>query len=171
MGKAGNPLALWRTLLIILTAVVVVVADQLTQSWITGYPLGQTIAKFGFIRIIHIQNDGSAFGLFQGQMAIIRIVAAIGVAVLVVAAVWAYRKYPGVFTKWNGIAYGLVMGGAIGNLIDRFRFGYVVDFVDVGFWPVFNIADSGITIGVIMFAITLLRYTLKERKQSPPPAA
>ena len=164
----SSSFAFKRILLIVLTVIVWVVGDQLAQNWITSYPLNTDIVKIGFIRIVHIQNTGSAFGFFQGKMPIIRVVAAIGVAVLVFIAFWVYRKYPGLVTKWNALAYGLIMGGAIGNLIDRFRFGFVVDFVDVGFWPVFNVADSGITIGVIMVAITLLRSIIMERKSKPP---
>jgi len=58
---------------------------------------------------------------------------------------------------------GLVLGGAVGNLIDRLRFGYVTDFIDVGLWPAFNIADSAITIGVILLAYSLLRLTRAEK--------
>ena len=61
------------------------------------------------------------------------------------------------------IAYGLILGGAIGNLIDRFRFGWVVDFLDFRIWPVFNVADSGITIGVILFAWIIIFGHDKEK--------
>jgi len=166
MADRAKKLA-WRTLLIVIVAVIVVIGDQLSQSWVTGHPLNESIAKIGFIRIIHIQNTGSAFGLFPGQMPVIRLVASVVVLFLLTAAVWIYRKQPGLVTWWNTVAFGLVMGGAVGNLIDRFRFGYVVDFIDVGFWPTFNVADSGISIGAVMFVITLVRFILAERKQTP----
>ncbi len=62
------------------------------------------------------------------------------------------------------VALGLVFGGTLGNLIDRFRFGRVTDFIDFGFWPAFNIADSAVTVGVIIFAYSLLRLARAENR-------
>jgi signal peptidase II len=168
MQKAGNPLSKWRILIIVLIIIAIIVADQLTKAKIASYPYGAEIASLGFLRIIHIQNTGSAFGLFQGQVLPLRVVACVGVTALLFVAVWVYRKYSSLFTKWNMVAYGLIISGAIGNLIDRIRFGYVTDFVYTSFWPTFNVADSALTTGEIMVAIALLRYILAERKQTPP---
>jgi signal peptidase II len=164
MQKAGNPLTGRRNLFIILTVITVIIADQLTKAWICTFPFPFVISRLGFLRIVHILNTGSAFGLFQGQSAMLKVVGIVGVVVLLLLAFWIYRKYSYLVTKWNGVAYGLVLGGSIGNLIDRLRFGYVTDFIDAGFWPAFNIADSGITIGEIMIAISLLRLALAERR-------
>ncbi|GAF88347.1 unnamed protein product, partial [marine sediment metagenome] len=67
-----------------------------------------------------------------------------------------YHRFPFLDNILGKSALGLVLGGTVGNLIDRLRFGYVTDFIDFGFWPAFNIADSAIVIGVIIFAYSLL---------------
>lgn len=162
--QRDNPFTDWRILLAFLTAIVVIVADQLTKAWVSTYPLADTIASFGFLRIFHTQNTGASFGLFQGQVIPLKIIAMVSSVILILLAIFVYRRYSFLVTKWNGIAFGLVMGGTIGNLIDRLRFGQVTDFIDTGFWPTFNVADSAITIGAIMCVITLLRFALSARR-------
>jgi signal peptidase II len=168
MQKAGNPLVKWRILAIVLIVIAVVIADQITKSLIAAYPVGEVISELGFIRIVHIYNTGSAFSMFQGWVFALRAVACVGVAALVVFAVWCFRKYPQFINKWNTVTYALILGGAIGNMIDRLRFGYVTDFVDVGFWPVFNVADSALSVGEVMIVIALLRQFIAERKKPRP---
>jgi len=133
-----------------------VVADQLSKMWIRNYlPERQSLPETGFFRLTHIHNTGGAFGLFQGQSFPLTIVAFIGITVLLVYALLIYRRSPFSDNIIGKTALGLVLGGTIGNLIDRLRFGYVTDFIDVGLWPAFNIADSAIVVGVILFAYSL----------------
>jgi len=134
-----------------------VAADQLSKIWIRSYSEEQAIIEAGFLRIIHIRNTGAAFGLFQGHSFALTIVTLVGIAAILVYALLVYRHSPYLDNKLSRIALGLVLGGTVGNLIDRLSRGYVTDFIDFGFWPAFNIADSAITVGVIIFAYSLLR--------------
>jgi signal peptidase II len=160
----GNFFTDKRSLITLLTVVIVIIADLLTKEWIRNYPLNVVIEKISFLKIVHIQNTGAAFGIFQGHAFILAILAGVEVAVLLGLAYFVHRRYRYLINIWNLIALGLIIGGAIGNLIDRIRFdGVVTDFLDSGFWPAFNVADSGVTVGAIMLAISILRLALKSR--------
>jgi signal peptidase II len=157
--------------LVALVAAVVVLADQLSKNWIrNNIPLNSALAPFaGFeswFRLVHWNNTGAAFGIMQGQGGIFVVI-----AVVVIVAVLIYlRQLPA--DEWAvKFCLGLMLGGAIGNLIDRLRFGQVTDFLlfmlpmrgRVLEWPAFNVADSCIVVGVILLAFLLLR----EDKSSP----
>jgi len=102
------------------------------------------------LRIRHVTNTGAAFGILQDQTAFLIVTATIGLA-----AIYLYYRYPP-FDHWVGpIAIGMMLGGAAGNLIDRVRVGRVTDFIDVGWFPAFNVADSSISIGI---AVILIGY-------------
>ena len=139
-----------------LTALLIVASDQLSKVWIrSNLALGQSLPEAGFFRLTHVQNTGAAFGLFHGQSFILTIVALVGVAALLVCALFIYRQFPLLDNKLGKSALGLILGGTAGNLIDRLYFGYVTDFIDIGIWPAFNIADSAIVVGVIIFVYSL----------------
>jgi signal peptidase II len=87
-------------------------------------------------------------------------------AIVGIAAILIYARYPLFNRMLVKIALGLLLGGAVGNLIDRIRFGQVVDFIDVGAWPVFNLADSAIVVGVIIIIVYIL--FLARREESVP---
>ncbi len=162
----GNLFKDRRSLIVPIIVILHVVLDRLTKEWIRNYHLGDVIGHIGSIRIVRIQNSGSAFGLFQGQSTPLMILASVGVVVLVGVLFWVYRKIPQVISIWNLVAFSLVLGGAIGNLIDRItEGGMVTDFIDPGFWPAFNAAVSGISIGGVMIAISLLLYAVKSGKE------
>ena len=153
MQKANK----WWKVVFFLTALLIVVADQLSKLWIrTNLAVGQSLPEAGFPRLTYVENTGAAFGLFQGQSFALAIVAIVSIIVLLGYAFFLYRRFPFLDNRLAWIGLGLVLGGTVGNLIDRLRFGYVTDFIDFGFWPAFNIADSAIVVGVIMFAYTLL---------------
>ena len=154
MQKVNRLQGKWRNVVFFLTALVVLAADQLSKMWIRAYPEGQSLFEAGFFRITHISNTGAAFGLFRGQSFALTIVALVGIVLLLFFVLLIYRRFPHLNNLLStvGLGLGLVLGGAIGNLIDRLRLGYVTDFIDFGFWPVFNIADSAIVVGAIMFA-------------------
>ncbi len=147
-----------------LTALLVVAADQLTKwLWIGSYPENETIFEAGFFRIIHVENTGSSFGLFKDHSFALIIVAIVGIVLLLVYALFVYRRYPALDNRLNRIALGLILGGTIGNLIERLchlvdpsQFGGVTDFISIGIWPAFNIADSAVVVGAILFAYSLL---------------
>ncbi|MDP2719980.1 MAG: signal peptidase II [Dehalococcoidia bacterium] len=143
-----------------LVAVAVILSDQVTKSWIGAHMVpGQSIPERGLVFITYVRNSGAAFGLAVNPNIII--VLAIVVAVTAAAFFYTQRAFQ---TGWFGFSLGLMLGGAVGNLIDRFRFGYVIDFIDVRFWPVFNIADSAISVGVGMLAFYLL-FMASRKKQ------
>jgi signal peptidase II len=142
-------------------AVGIVIADQISKVAILALPERASQAVFGPLQFTRIWNGGVSFGLFQAGHDLIRwgfVVFSIAVAALLGA--WAARTVK----LLPAVGLGLVMGGAVGNAIDRARFGAVVDFIDVqaiGFFPwIFNVADSAITIGVILLLLDSLR---KER--------
>jgi signal peptidase II len=148
-----------------LAALLVVVADQLSKLWIrSNLAVGQSVFEPGFFQIIRVSpNTGAAFGLFQGQSFALTIVSLVAIAAILCYALFIYRRFPLLDNMPNRIAIGLILGGTVGNLIDRVRFGGVTDFIGVGsWWPAFNIADSAVTVGVIIFAYSLLRSVWPE---------
>jgi len=149
----------------LLTALLVVAADQLSKIWIRSYPEGQTIFDAGFFRITHFPpHTGAAFGLFQGHSFALMIVALVGIGVILFYAFVLHHSFPLLDNRLSKSALGLVLGGTVGNLVDRLCLGGVTDFIDFGFWPAFNIADSAITVGVFIFVYSLLRSLRRERK-------
>ncbi len=137
-------------------ALIVLVADQLTKLWIRSYPGQQPIYEAGFFRIIFTRNTGAAFGLLPDQFLLLTITAFIGIILVLLFVFYFSRHYPFIDSGGGKLALGLVLGGTIGNLTDRLRFGFVTDFIGIGFWPVFNIADSALTVGIILFAYFFL---------------
>ena len=160
MRRVNRPWDKWDDVIFLLVCALVLFADQLSKIWIrTNLPIGQSLFEIGFFRVIHIQNTGAAFGIFPDQPVALTIISFIGAIALVLCAILSRRCLPFLDNMLGKSALGLVLGGTIGNLIGRFRFGYVTDFLDLGFWPTFNIADSAVTIGVIIFAYSLFRFT------------
>jgi signal peptidase II len=145
-----------------LAALGVVVADQLTKLGIRASLLeGQSLFEAGFFRLTYIHNTGAAFGLFQGQSFALAIVAILGAILLLVYALVIRHHFSPLDNLLTWTALGLVLGGIIGNLIDRLRLGAVTDFISIGWWPAFNIADSAVVVGGILFAYSLLRLARK----------
>jgi len=142
----------WWTALFFLAAALVVVADNLTKTWIRSFSGEQPIFEAGIFRIINVQNTGSSFGLFQDQNFILTIVAIVGIVIVLLFTFLVLRRFPSLNTWLSNLALGLILGGTIGNLIDRLSRGFVTDFIDIGIWPTFNIADSAMVIGVILIA-------------------
>ena len=135
-----------RSWMLWVLAAVVLLLDQSTKSIIIAWlDWGESWPAEGFLRLTHARNTGTAFSLFQGHSNILSIVAMFAVAVLL----WVYAT-TGAKSFVLRFALGLQLGGALGNLLDRLRLGYVTDFVDVGPWPIFNVADSAISIGMVL---------------------
>jgi signal peptidase II len=147
----------------------VILLDQLSKY------LVRTYVEFGgfwapwpwlipYTRIVHWNNTGAAFGMFQGFNSVFQILAII----VAIAILYYYPQVPK--QDWPlRLAMGLQLGGAIGNLIDRLKFGTVTDFVSVGNFAVFNVADASITVGVVIMVAWMW---MKERRQkaNPPPS-
>ena len=136
-----------RILLItcLVVLVITLVSDQITKSLIVHnmHPW-ESVPSSGLFRLTYVTNSGSAFGLFQNQTLFLIIGSFLGIGVLLV-----FYRTNHIKSLLLNLSLGLQLGGATGNLIDRIRLGYVVDFIDVGFWPVFNIADSAIVVGLL----------------------
>ena len=146
-----------RDALFFTLAIFVFALDQLTKSLIRAALLpGQSFPADWWVRLTHVTNTGAAFGLFPDQSLVLLVTTLVGVAAIVL-----YYLYPPVDTPFLTISLGLQLGGAIGNLLDRLTQGHVTDFIDFRVWPVFNVADSAIVVGVIVLAGFLL---LSERK-------
>lgn len=142
-----------RELLFVAAAALVFLLDQLTKSLAVHYllPLG-SVRLGGFLHLTYVENRGAAFGVLQNQTLFFVIVGLVVVGGLALS----YRYLPEVSPLLN-VCLGLQLGGALGNLADRLRQGYVVDFVDLTWWPVFNVADSAIVLGVCVMAYYLVR--------------
>jgi len=150
----------------------VIVLDQWTK-WLIEVHLPQHAAHPivpGFLNLTHVRNTGVAFGLFASDGAQTSwILTLLGLAALAAVAVYFWFT-PG-RDRFLLTALALVVGGAIGNLIDRVSSGAVTDFIDVyvatNHWPSFNVADSAISIGIVLMAIDSLRPHPKEKKPAP----
>lgn len=105
-----------------------------------------------FVTITHVTNTGAAFGILPDKGTFLVLV-----AVLVIVGILVYYRYLPADRLLVRASLGLQLGGALGNLLDRLRYGHVVDFVDFKIWPVFNVADSAIVVGVLILAYHLLR--------------
>ena len=146
-----------RYIKLAVVAAIVVIADQISKALILKYlPVHHSIPVIrGFFDITHIHNPGGAFGLMANMSETVRTFVFIIVSSLAVCLIlYLYIKTPRSHA-FLAIGFALILGGAVGNLIDRFRFGIVVDFLDVYVgkyhWPAFNIADSAITVGILIF--------------------
>ena len=126
--------------------------DQLTKFLVRAYlPFGSSYPARGFFRFTHAENTGSAFGILQGHNTPLIFVSFVGIVVL--ALIYQSQPRP---TNLLRLSLGLQIGGAIGNLLDRFRLGAVTDFIDVGPWPIFNLADASIISGLALLGWILL---------------
>ncbi len=127
-------------------------ADQLTKFLVkSNMVVGQSVPEDSPVRLHYIQNTGSAFGLFANQTIILTIAAALGILVIG----FFFFRGSGATTLF-GLSLILQLSGAIGNIIDRVAYGYVIDFIDFRIWPIFNVADSSITIGFLLLAVVLI---------------
>ena len=148
-----------------LVAALVVIADQVTKALVLqNMPLYQSLTVIpGFFDITHIQNPGGAFGFLADSSPAVRKLLFLFVSLLaLILLFWFYIKTPSTH-RLLATGFAMIFGGAVGNLIDRIRFGKVIDFLDVYIgsyhWPAFNIADSAISVGVGIF---LLHIVLKK---------
>lgn len=145
----------------IIVAALVLTADQLTKLWVSWVLApGQSVPVVGLFHISYTTNTGAAFGILRGQSMLLTLA-----ALLVVAALFSFYRHLSSFGLLTRVALGLILGGSLGNLIDRLRLGYVVDFLDFTYWPAFNVADSSIVVGVILLAYSLL-FVMSRKKDS-----
>ena len=154
---ADEPASFGEKLILYLVMSTIVIADQISKNAVeANIPLNQYWAPFpeqaALLKISHVSNTGAAFGIFPGGSPIFMIVAVV-VAIIIVI----YNHKLPAHHVWYRLALGLQLGGALGNLIDRFRIGHVTDFIDVGPVPVFNVADASIVVGTMLLGFLILR--------------
>lgn len=138
-------------------ALALLAADQLTKALVVErIPLGASVPVVGDVVVLwHVRNRGAAFSLFQGGMLLFLVVTLVALGMIV--------HFHRVFVErslWLQALLGVILGGTLGNLVDRLRHGYVTDFVSVGIgtlrWPTFNVADSAIVIGIGTLVVVLM---------------
>ncbi len=153
--------------LLILTVVGALGLDQISKQIVRStLRLGEAWPADGFVRLKHATNSGSAFGLFQDQTMLLIAASFLAVGFLI----YFYRTHAAP-RRLLRFAIGLQLGGAVGNLFDRMRDGAVVDFIDVGPWPIFNLADSSIVVGMaILIGLLILKDGRKDEGRPPAEA-
>jgi len=153
------------------TALIITALDQVVKRVVVDcLDMGQSIDVVGsFVRLTRTSNTGGAFGLLRGRgnwFIVVSIVAVLAIVVLSRRIVRGGRRV-------ERLAFGLILGGAVGNLIDRIRLGAVTDFIDIGGsgyrWPAFNVADSAISIGVTLLAISIVFFGGAADGREPEP--
>lgn len=149
----------------------VVCIDQATKFWIVEhFALHESKMVIpNFFNLTYLTNNGAAFSMLAGQPALWRQVFFVGAACIALAIIWIAQRSYGRRNCLYSVALALIAGGAIGNLIDRIRLGFVIDFLDVYVgqyhWPAFNIADSAITVGVTLFIVHNLLFDRQRPEQ------
>jgi signal peptidase II len=147
-----------------LPALVVVVLDQITKHLFWGNSQNYEIIP-GYFNITLVKNAGAAFGMFQGARVFFVTASFLAVALIIYLGL----RLPS-SERTRRILLGLILGGAIGNLVDRVASGEVIDFLQIGvaghYWPVFNVADAGVTVG----AALLILYALRSQRTLVPVA-
>lgn len=149
-------------------AAAIIVADQVAKAWVVGsFQAGKPVSVLGdFVRIWYVQNSGGLFGMFRDQALLFAVASVVVIGLIV----W-YHGHALASSGWLAtLALGLLLGGAVGNLIDRVHLGYVVDFVDMGIgaWRfyAYNVADSAISVSILL----LLLMALVPRRRPAAPA-
>jgi signal peptidase II len=133
----------------------VLLSDQLSKQLVTkNLRLSESIPVIkGIFHISLVHNRGAAFGIFKGQHYFF-----IATAIIAVMAIlYQFKKNSPLRINLFTLGLALIIAGALGNLIDRLAYGYVIDFLDLRIWPVFNLADSAVTVGVFLLGWRLLR--------------
>jgi signal peptidase II len=153
---------------LVLIGGLIIVADQITKYWVrTNIPMGDMWSPWSWLapyaRIVHWKNTGAAFGMFQNFNIIFTILA----IVVSIAIFYYFPRVPR--EEWPlRLAMGMQLGGAVGNLIDRLIQGYVTDFVSVGNFAVFNVADASISVGVVVLILGVWIMDQSQKKTVTP---
>lgn len=154
------------TVILAVTAALIYVADQVTKALVVaGLDVGERVQVVGdLVWLWHLRNTGAAFSLLPGA---IWLFVPITIVALGMVA-WFHRQFRE-RGPWIHVILGAVLGGTLGNLTDRLRFGYVVDFVSVGIgelrWPAFNVADPSVVIGIGLLVVYLTFFDGRERSE------
>ena len=141
-----------KNILIFSTALIILFLDQLTKFFIRkNFQLSQSISIIkNILNLTYVINAGSAFGLFKNFNLFFIIF-----SIIVIIAIFYYIGKINKNERLLQFSLGLLLGGTIGNLIDRLFYGHVIDFIDFRIWPVFNVADSAVTISIVLLIVLL----------------
>jgi signal peptidase II len=149
----------WAGLLAVVAAAVA--GDQLTKEVVRAHlRLYESVGVIGPLTIHRVQNSGIAFGLFESATVLVTLLTAAAVGWMLVFFARSGSRHPVL-----PAALGLLIGGSVSNLVDRVRLGHVTDFLDIGWWPAFNLADSFIVIGVAVLLLALMAADRPPRQQ------
>ena len=143
-----------------IVAALVFVLDYLSKNWVaTHMTPGESRPVIpGFLYLTYIRNAGAAFGLLQGQTLLFLVI-----TVAVIVLILTYGRRAARHSPLLGFAFGLQLGGALGNLLDRLLYAQVIDFIAFHVWPfIFNVADASIVVGGALFALVVLREPASE---------
>ena len=155
-----------RAAILLLTALAILIADQLTKALVVAnLTVGEKARVLGdMVQVWHAQNRGAAFSLFQGGTALFLIVSVLSIGMVA----YFHRTLRG-RSPWLHVVLGIILGGTLGNFIDRLRQGYVTDWLSVGIgdarWPTFNVADSSVVVGIGILVIYLF-LTSPDRREA-----
>jgi signal peptidase II len=153
----------WLALLAV--AVSAILADQITKAIVANQlELGESVEVIGPLSIRHVNNPGIAFGLFSSWATAVTILTACAIGWMVVYFARSGARHPVL-----PVALGLLIGGSLANLVDRIRLGHVTDFLDLRFWPAFNLADSFIVVGVAILLAALISAERQPRVRRTAP--
>ena len=145
-------------------AAAAVAADQATKEIVASQlDFGEEVQVAGPFSLHHVQNSGIAFGLFQNSTAVVTLLTAVAVGWMIWYFARSGSRHPVLPT-----ALGLLIGGSVSNLTDRLRLGHVTDFLDFGWWPAFNLADTFICVGVAILLVTLVHADREPRRARGP---
>jgi signal peptidase II len=158
----GAGLSEWLALAAV--AIAAIAADQLTKHIVSSkLALDDQVRVAGPLAIHHVQNSGIAFGLFASATLVVIILTTVAVGWMLIFFARSGSRHPVL-----PVALGLVIGGSVSNLVDRVRLGHVTDFLDLKFWPAFNLADSFIVVGVAILLLALIAADRAPRRGSSP---
>ena len=153
------------TVVFFLMALAMVLGDQQSIIWIrSNLSLGEWLPEGAFFHLTHIRNTGAALGILQDYTFPLTIASFVGVGIILVYAFVICRRFPFLNNMISKAGLASILGGTIGNLIDRINLGYVTDFLGVGTFPAFNVADSSVTVGTAVFAGSLIYLVVKEKQ-------
>ena len=170
-SPSDAPASRWRRVLayrlLLALALVIFALDQVTKLWIIerlplgSYGPGESITVIpGFFYLVHVGNTGAAWSMLTGKSTLLA-----AIAIITLAGIYFFRSTLGLRDRLAQVAFGLLCGGIVGNLVDRIQHQHVVDFLDFHFgsyvYPTFNVADSAICVGVV-------RYLWHSFKMQPP---
>ncbi len=170
--EAGTDRDAWlRPALVVAgTALALYVADQVSKALVVaGLAVGQNVEVIGdLVRIWHVRNSGAAFSLLPGALWLF-----VPVTILALVMIGYFFRSFRDRSLWIHVVLGMILAGTLGNLTDRLRLGYVVDFIDVGIgtarFPTFNVADSSVVVGIILLVL-YLTFADAGRRQGEPSA-